>query len=62
MILERIMKDLIDNDWLSRCEGGKRMVGIGRTCLCGKLFICTDGDPFCSDTCYDKWEEINEEE
>jgi endogenous inhibitor of DNA gyrase (YacG/DUF329 family) len=31
-------------------------------CPCGKSFHSTDGSPFCSDHCYDIWEEMNEEE
>lgn len=38
------------------------MEGIGRVCAtCGKYFVCTDGDFFCSDACYDAWEEAQED-
>lgn len=40
-----------------------RTDGINRLCIvCGKSFYCTDGDYFCSDKCYDKYDNWNDED
>lgn len=36
--------------------------GIMKICTCGKSFNCTDGNPFCSEECYDQWESRQEKE
>lgn len=58
-LLEKLMERLMKESWLVE---ETKVKGINRNCPCGKSFICTDGDYFCSDACYDRWEEINEEE
>lgn len=37
-------------------------LGVTKICPCGKCFRCSDGDYFCSDECYDRYEQIYEED